>query len=60
MIITENVIFDFDGTLVNTYPLFKYCSLLKEYPMNTKEHRDNKKEYLTHLNECNVYKRERY
>lgn len=55
MIETNNIIFDFDGTLVNTYPLFKYCSLLKEFPMNTKEHREKKKEYLTHLNECNVY-----
>ena len=55
MIETYNIIFDFDGTLVNTYPLFKYCSLLKEFPMNTKEHREKKKEYLTHLNECNVY-----
>ena len=55
MITTENIIFDFDGTLVNTYPLFKYSSLLKEYPMNTKEHREKKKEYLTHLDECNVY-----
>lgn len=55
MIETKNIIFDFDGTLVNTYPLFKYCSLLKEYPINTKEHREKKKEYLTHLDECNVY-----
>ena len=55
MYITNNIIFDFDGTLIDTSSLFKYSSLLKEYPMNTKEHREKKKEYLTHLNECNVY-----
>lgn len=52
---TKNVIFDFDGTLIDTKALFNYSSLLKEYPMNTKEHREKKKEYLTHLDECNVY-----
>lgn len=57
MITTEIIIFDFDRTLVNTYPLFKFSSLLKEYAMNTKEHREKKKEYLTHLDECNVYSR---
>lgn len=52
---TNTVIFDFDGTLINTYPLFDYCYLLKEYPINTKEYRKNKKEYLTHFDECYIY-----
>jgi phosphoglycolate phosphatase-like HAD superfamily hydrolase len=55
MIETKNVIFDFDGTLVDTSSLFHYTSLLKEYPINSKEHREKKKEYLSHLDECNVY-----
>lgn len=52
---TNTVIFDFDGTLINTYPLFDYCYLLKEYPINTKEYRGKKKEYLSHLDKCYVY-----
>ena len=51
---TNTVIFDFDGTLINTYPLFDHFYLLKEYPINTKEYRENKKEYLTHLDECYI------
>lgn len=51
----RTVIFDFDGTLVDTRPLFEYNHLLKGKERMSKEWQLATKEYLSHMEDCKPY-----
>lgn len=51
----SNIIFDFDGTLIDSKPLHSYRYLLTKFPRYSKEHQEATKEYLSHINECHQY-----
>ena len=50
-----NIIFDFDGTLIDSKPLHNYRYLLTKFPRGSKEHIQATKEFLSHINECHQY-----
>jgi len=49
------IIFDFDGTLLDTQPLMKYEYLFKQPTRGTKEWSKGRKEYLSHIKDCKLY-----
>lgn len=51
----RTVIFDFDGTLVDTRPLFEYNHLLRGKERMSKEWQQAMKEYLSHMKDCQPY-----
>lgn len=51
----KNVIFDFDGTLLDTSLLENYFHLLRGHDRYSIEHQLAKKEFLTHIKECKIY-----
>ena len=53
--IYKNIIFDFDGTLLDTSLLENYFHLLRGHDRYSKEHQLAKKEFLTHIKECRIY-----
>jgi phosphoglycolate phosphatase-like HAD superfamily hydrolase len=50
-----NVIFDFDGTLLDTQSLEQYFHLFTQYPRFSKQHQLGRKEFLNHIKECKEY-----
>ena len=48
----KTVIFDFDGTLLDTRPLQQYEHLFKEPQRGTEEWKRGRKEYLSHVKDC--------
>ena len=48
----KTVIFDFDGTLLDTRPLQQYESLFKKPQRGTEEWKRGRKEYLSHVKDC--------
>lgn len=46
------VIFDFDGTLLDTRPLLQYEFLFKKPQRGTDEWKRGRKEYLSHIKDC--------
>lgn len=51
----RTVIFDFDGTLVDTRPLFEYNHLLRGKERMSKEWQQAMKEYLSHMKDCQPF-----
>lgn len=51
----RTVIFDFDGTLVDTKPLSQYTYLIKGMDRMNKEWAKAMKEYLSHVKDCKPY-----
>lgn len=49
------IIFDFDKTLVDTRPLDQYAHLYRGKERFSEEWKKGIREYLSHLQECNVY-----
>ena len=52
----KNIIFDFDGTLIDSRPLHSYRFLLTQFPRGSKEHIQATKKFLSHIKECHQYK----
>lgn len=48
----KTVIFDFDGTLLDTRPLLQYEHLFKEPQRGAEEWKRGRKEYLSHVKDC--------
>ena len=48
----KTVIFDFDGTLLNTQPLQQYEYLFKQPKQGSAEWKKGRKEYLSHVKDC--------
>lgn len=48
----KTVIFDFDGTLLDTRPLLQYEYLFKQPQRGTEEWKQGRKEYLRHIKDC--------
>lgn len=48
----KTIIFDFDGTLLDTRPLQQYEHLFKEPQRGTEEWKRGRKEYLSHVKDC--------
>ncbi len=48
----KTVIFDFDGTLLDTCPLLQYECLFKQPQRGTDEWKRGRKEYLSHIKDC--------
>ena len=48
----KTVIFDFDGTLLDTRPLQQYEYLFKKPQRGTEEWKRGRKEYLSHVKDC--------
>ena len=48
----KTVIFDFDGTLLNTQPLQQYEYLFKQPKQGSEEWKKGRKEYLSHVKDC--------
>lgn len=48
----KTIIFDFDGTLLDTRPLMQYEHLFKEPQRGTEEWKQGRKEYLGHVKDC--------
>ena len=46
------VIFDFDGTLLDTQPLLQYEHLFKQVKRGTNEWERGRREYLSHVKDC--------
>ena len=51
----RNVIFDFDGTLLDTRPLEQHFHLFKKYHRFSNDNQLGRKEFLNHINECKTY-----
>lgn len=51
----RNIIFDFDGTLIDSKPLHSYRFLLTQFPRGSKAHIQATKEFLSHVKECHLY-----
>ena len=51
----KTVIFDFDGTLLDTKNLEPYLYLIKQCPKFTKEHTIARKQFLSHIKECQEF-----
>lgn len=51
----KTVIFDFDGTLLDTKSLEQHFHLFKNTQKFTKEHTEGRKQFLTHVKECREY-----
>ena len=49
------VIFDFDGTLLDTRILTKYEHLFKDPPRGSDEWKRGRKEYLSHIKDCPIW-----
>ena len=49
------VIFDFDGTLLDTRILTKYEHLFKDPPRGSYEWKRGRKEYLSHIKDCPIW-----
>lgn len=49
------VIFDFDGTLIDTRPLEQYLLLFKGKKKYGEEWKQGMEEYLSHIKDCHVY-----
>lgn len=49
------VIFDFDGTLLDTRPLVQYEYLFKQPQRGSKEWEQGRKEYLSHVRDCPLW-----
>lgn len=52
----KTIIFDFDGTLLDTRNLKQYVHLFKDPPRGSDEWKQGRKEYLSHIKECGKYK----
>lgn len=52
----KTVIFDFDGTLLDTTPLLQYEYLFKEPQRGTEQWKRGRKEYLSHIKDCKKWK----
>ena len=52
---TITVIFDFDGTLIDTRPLERYLLLFKGKKRFSEEWKQGMEEYLSHIKDCHVY-----
>lgn len=48
----KTIIFDFDGTLLDTRPLLQYEYLFKQPQRGTEEWKRGRKEYLSHIKDC--------
>lgn len=48
----KTVIFDFDGTLLDTQPLQQYEHLFKQPKQGSEEWKKGRKEYLSHVKDC--------
>ena len=53
----KTVIFDFDGTLLDTRPLQQYEYLFKQPQRGTDEWKRGRKEYLSHIKDCEQWER---
>ena len=51
----KTIIFDFDGTLLDTRPLAQYEHLFKEPQRGTEEWKQGRKEYLSHVKDCKLW-----
>ena len=51
----KTVLFDFDGTLLNTSAMQPYAGLQKQYKRLSPEWINARKEYLSHMEECFPY-----
>ena len=51
----KTLIFDFDGTLLDTEPLKKYEYLFTEPKQGSKEWKQGRKEYLSHIKDCKMW-----
>lgn len=49
------IIFDFDGTLIDTRILTQYEYLFKNPPRGSDEWKRGRKEYLSHINDCQIW-----
>lgn len=49
------IIFDFDGTLLDTRILLQYEYLFKEPPRGSDEWKRGRKDYLSHIKECPIW-----
>ena len=52
----KTIIFDFDGTLLDTRNLRKYKHLFKDHPKYSEEWKQGRKEYLSHIKDCEQWK----
>lgn len=52
----KTVIFDFDGTLLNTQAWQQYEHLFKAHKHGTEEWKQGRKEYLSHIKDCKKWK----
>lgn len=52
----KTIIFDFDGTLLDTRNLKQYVHLFKDPKRGSDEWKQGRKEYLSHIKECGKYK----
>lgn len=52
----KTIIFDFDGTLLDTRNLSQYKHLFKDHPKYSEEWKQGRKEYLSHIKDCEEWK----
>ena len=52
----KTIIFDFDGTLLDTRNLRQYKHLFKDHPKYSEEWKQGRKEYLSHIKDCVEWK----
>ena len=52
----KTIIFDFDGTLLDTRNLRQYKHLFKDHPKYSEEWKQGRKEYLSHIKDCEEWK----
>ena len=52
----KTIIFDFDGTLLDTMNLRQYKHLFKDHPKYSEEWKQGRKEYLSHIKYCEKWK----
>ena len=52
----KTIIFDFDGTLLDTRNLRQYKHLFKDHPKYSEEWKQGRKEYLSHIKDCEKWR----